>query len=512
METVERGDALDDASHELPTAEPGRRPPWLTISKVIVWLVTSAILWQSAWLSDDALLTIRSAVNWHAGYGPVFNIDEAVACYTHPLWFFLISAQGAMTGSWIYGTVYLNLALAVAVAAILVVRSRNWWQLAMTVVVVLFSTAFTDWMGSGLEGALAALLLCVLAFATLDAPRAWAGWLVGALLLCRLDLVLLLAPVVMWLAYTYRHEWRRLAQLAAGVLLPVAAWAIWAWSVYGSVLPSTFAAKTNSVIGRGELLSRGREYVAASIHYDPVIVAVIVLAVLVFIIGSIQVRAMLAGTGVYLLYVVWIGGDYLLGRFFLLPIVVVLLCMTATALPLWRTANKAILWAVPALAALLAVPGSRVFDPGLKAPGRTDKLYFQDDRLWSLFGRSLDPLGLVDVSPSFVPTDLPLLDQKARAWPRDARFTGQTMVSCHGLGAVSFLAEPSIHLIDPCGLTDRFVASLPFAPAGFWKAGHFERPLPEGYELAVKTQDPDMVKDPVLREKLRDLWTRIRQQ
>jgi arabinofuranosyltransferase len=47
-------------------------------------------LFLSAWLSDDALITVRSVLNLISGYGPSFNLDERVQSFTHPLWFLLL--------------------------------------------------------------------------------------------------------------------------------------------------------------------------------------------------------------------------------------------------------------------------------------------------------------------------------------------------------------------------------------------------------------------------------------
>ena len=49
------------------------------------------ILVYTAWVSDDAYLTIRSVDNFVNGYGLRWNIRERVQIYTHPLWMFALS-------------------------------------------------------------------------------------------------------------------------------------------------------------------------------------------------------------------------------------------------------------------------------------------------------------------------------------------------------------------------------------------------------------------------------------
>lgn len=143
--------------------------------------------------------------------------------------------------------------------------------------------------------------------------------------------------------------------------------------------------------------------------------------------------------------------------------------MTGTSLP---PARKAKLCGILPIAALsVAIPTTRVVDFSLQTPPRMSKLYCQDERFWSLDGRSLDPLHALEVRHGAYQVDLPFMEQVAQAWPSGQRFSGEVVVVCHGLGGYSFTQPPSVHFIDPCGLADRFMASLPFRPQGFWKAG-----------------------------------------
>jgi len=50
-----------------------------------------AVVIKSAWLSDDAFITLRTVRNFNEGYGLVWNTHERVQAYTHPLWMLLLS-------------------------------------------------------------------------------------------------------------------------------------------------------------------------------------------------------------------------------------------------------------------------------------------------------------------------------------------------------------------------------------------------------------------------------------
>lgn len=485
-------------------------------ASLAVWMLTTFLIWQSAWLSDDSLITIRAAVNWGSGYGPGFNIDERVAAYTHPLWFLMISLVGVVTGSWIYAVLYLNVLCASVGYFLLLRKASTWWQLATIGVIVVFGNTALDWATSGLEGGLVILLLGVLATGRVMRSPVLVGVVVGLLLLCRLDYVLLLGPWLLVFGYGLSGLGARL-RLAAGVAVPLGTWAVWAQLTYGFVLPATFEAKTNSDIPTGELLGRGLQYLHQSLTYDPVLV-ILALAVLplVWLAGDRMSRAWVLGIFAYLAYVAVVGGDYMLGRFLLAPMIVILFELTRTGLPRPLPAHpwvsRSLLWGLTVGVVLIALINTRAFDWRVTEDQGDPRFpYFADERIgWTHWGRSLDPFGLVERRPPYYPTDLPFLATQTRDWPVHAATSQEPIVICHGLGGMGLLVGPTVHIIDPCGLSDRFLASLTYTPIGQWKAGHFERPLPPGYLEAVRQHDPQRVVDPQLRERLVQLWETIR--
>ena len=52
----------------------------------LLLLVFLAVLVRTAWISDDALISLRTVLNVTHGYGLTFNIGERVQTFTHPLW------------------------------------------------------------------------------------------------------------------------------------------------------------------------------------------------------------------------------------------------------------------------------------------------------------------------------------------------------------------------------------------------------------------------------------------
>ena len=49
------------------------------------------LLLRTAWMCDDAYITLRTVDNFVEGYGLRWNVAERVQAFTHPLWLLLLS-------------------------------------------------------------------------------------------------------------------------------------------------------------------------------------------------------------------------------------------------------------------------------------------------------------------------------------------------------------------------------------------------------------------------------------
>ncbi len=55
--------------------------------------------YKHRWNSEDAFISFRVVSNILHGHGPVYNIEERVEAYTHPLWIAILTLSAAITGS-----------------------------------------------------------------------------------------------------------------------------------------------------------------------------------------------------------------------------------------------------------------------------------------------------------------------------------------------------------------------------------------------------------------------------
>jgi arabinofuranosyltransferase len=189
-----------------------------------------------------------------------------------------------------------------------------------------------------------------------------------------------------------------------------------------------------------------------------------------------------------LLYVIHIGGDFMSGRFFSAPLIIA----TATLLraPLERTQSLA-------LGALFVIVGLSSPTPpplsGVAAEGRTgSKVEVVRNRVVDERRYYHADTGLLTADRERAMPGGPYRDVLARA--------GERGIIVTKLGMRGFLARPDTVLIDGYGLTDPFLARMPYPPElikSNWTVGHFKRPKPEGYVESVKSGE-NLLKDPKL--------------
>ena len=85
---------------------------------------------------------------------------------------------------------------------------------------------------------------------------------------------------------------------------------------YGFPIPNTAFAKLNTGAERADLLRQGLRYYSDSLHRDPLTLPVIGLGVLVGLVRRVDsARPLAIGVAIYGIYLLFIGGDFMSGRF-----------------------------------------------------------------------------------------------------------------------------------------------------------------------------------------------------
>jgi len=238
----------------------------------------------------------------------------------------------------------------------------------------------------------------------------------------------------------------------------------------------------------------------------------------------------------YLGYVVSNGGDFMAGRFLAILVIISLLIITdAPITSLGRRTDDLGLAGAAALGVLivglLLVISER--PPTSVNPSTSPRWDMaasggiSDVRGWYLqYGRGLNQwlmsLGTAQSPYSYKAAQeanpmagLPELSVAVASWPHADQQRPLILPSSVGrtcwLGAAGLTTGPQTHWIDICGLSDRLLAGIPSHGRNFeWRIGHFERPVPAGYDQAIATGDIRFIEDTALRFQVAHLWERIR--
>ena len=81
-----------------------RRLPW------ILGALFALVLVRTAWICDDAYISLRTLDNFVHGFGLRWNVAERVQTFTHPLWLFLLTIPYFLTREAYYTSILLCLA------------------------------------------------------------------------------------------------------------------------------------------------------------------------------------------------------------------------------------------------------------------------------------------------------------------------------------------------------------------------------------------------------------------
>lgn len=416
---------------------------------LLAGLAALVLVFAYAWVCDDAFITFRVVDQVLAGNGPVFNAGERVQAFTHPLWFLLLLVGGAAGANLYAWAILLGLGCSFATFWLLgrVLPPR---VLLLVSAVLLTSPSFLEFQTSGLENPLTHLLLAAMLFAHVRGGDVALVSLAGLLLLNRLDLAPLVAPVVLLVAL------RRPAALLG--LAPLLAWLAFATLYYGSPLPNTAYAKVAFTLPQG--LAHGVAYLADFVTHEPLQALALVGALPVLARSH---RAVAVGVVLQLLSVTLVGGDFMRGRMLLAPLFAAV-----------TTAGLALPAAIPAVAlagtVLVLLLGLQSTLPFLAIPTITPSGITRERAQYPT-------LWLGHYAGDGFEEGRGVVGTRLR---RYAERYGPVTVSADVLGVFGYTAGPQVTVLDRFTLADAFLARLDPVQRPL-RAGHIRRHIPAEY-------------------------------
>jgi arabinofuranosyltransferase len=444
------------------------------------------------------------------GLGAVWNADERVQVYTHPLWMLAHVPLYALFGNIYLVTIGLSLACMIA-AAWIVIRATGLERSALLFALPLsFSVPIIEYAVSGLENPLAMLFIALFARELWREDKHWLtlSLVSSCLLLTRLDFALLIAPTWLWLLIKERYT-LRLNHIMLGAM-PLLAWFAFSLWYYGFIFPNTKYAKLNTGIPFAEIFTQGLYYLGELLVRDAFSCLALLIIPAFLCLQRASASSMLAaGIILYSLYIITAGGDFMGGRFWSVPLFTTFLLL-ARALPPITSPQTLTLW-------LIGLIGLHVVSAA------------QREQLWQLNCTALDVpkqsqpkdrvfctiRGIVDERRFYLDyTGLFIAKSGVRTqaegpWVKEAMewraSPPKKPQALSMIGFYGYYAGPEVIIIDAMALAEPLLARLPIQ-AGAWRVGHYLRGLPEGFMEARMGDLSGM--DPALAryyEKLREV-------
>ena len=461
---------------------------------VLLSLVFFTILLRTAWVGDDSFISMRTADNLIHGYGPTWNVDERVQTFTHPLWLFLLTGSYLITRNAYFAVIGLCLVISTITMAIFLVKTTGGGiDLVIAAAILILSNAFIDYSTSGLENPASHLIALVFVILFLfpnaikeDAKLFLLGLLAGLATLNRIDTVLLYLPALIYLFLLNRS--RRNAGLILAGFLPFLIWESFSVIYYGFPLPNTFYAKLNTGIPLRIMLQQGSLYYLDSLIWDPLTLAIIAIALFI---STKDKKQLMLGSGIclYLAYILFIGGDFMSGRFFS-TVLLISAVLVARQVQNMRLAPKMVFLIVVLFLGFNA-PVTSFSIPVKRTIPTDDYSGVGDEQAWYFPYSGLANWGRYHT--------LPVPSQEWVELGNQLRVTGEKVYVGKGIGYLGYYAGPKVHIIDMFAVTDPLLARLPVRTDKTWRIGHFKREIPPGYEQTFRDNRNDL-KDPALIE------------
>ena len=457
-------------------------PFLITYALIVIWV---------AWVSDDAFITFRSIENFVHGYGLVYNFGERVQTFTHPLWMLLQSSVHALT-SWLqppfrlnqlfFWNILLSLALSLSTVALYAFKVARSSKIAVLGLLVLsLSKAFVDYSTSGLENPLSHFLaVCFFGYFLLgnrDDRRYAIGlsFLAALATLNRMDTILLYLPALGWVVWQSQNRQKTILLMLSGSV-PLVFWELFSIFYYGTPFPNTASAKLDNGIQTMTLLEQGMHYFLNSLRLDTITLTVIAVAVAAAAFSkNLHRNAIALGIALYLAYALYIGGDFMSGRYFSLPLLVAVILLST-----FEIESTRLFWV--SLATVLFI-GLLPFVTMIErrptyGQNRENNLVFLDSRKIAderLVYRDRTGLRVA------IKGDSPKVVYSQDVWkyspgyPREVHLVG-------AMGLNGYRDGPKVHVIDVNGLADPLIARMPLKDTQNFRIGHFHHIIPEGYE------------------------------
>lgn len=294
--------------------------------RLVTLLLFIGVITLLAWQSDDAYHAYAMAKNLVDGNGFVYNIGERATASSCPL-FTLVVAFGYLFIRHMFIVSLLICIVFSAIAYGIVVHDfcKDRKQVLVAFFALLCSSSFISYTTSGLENSMLFLLAALFLRKYFSSEKydskkmLYLAILISLIAMTRMDAVLMFVPMILYVYLAKRDEvsFPKAVGLGTLGLLPFIIWEFFSLFYYGFFVPNTAFVKLGTNIPKHDYIVRGLQYVFNTFICDPIVLLVPFIAVVLLVFSKKFKYIHLAlGILLYGMYVIYIGGDFMMGRHF----------------------------------------------------------------------------------------------------------------------------------------------------------------------------------------------------
>jgi arabinofuranosyltransferase len=461
-------------------------------------LISIIIFFKNAWVAEDGYIVFRSLEQLFEGNGPIWNPHERVQVFTSPLWYIIQIFFRAISKNNYLNVLVLSFILWIFTLITLKKIFSDNKLLLLASLLFVGSNGFFDYTSSGLENVLGYLLIALYLLNYLNLFKHIENltkdeifqkisniYFIAGLAICvRHDFLTLLAlPSLYVLICHFKSyalkKWIKLLTLSA---LPFVAWSLFSLIYYGFPFPNTAYAKLYTHISKPDLIKQGLYYLLVTLKRDTLTLIIIFVAILL-VLKNFKKRELIfivIGIGLNLTYIVFVGGDFMQGRFlsysFLVSVVLILTQLSDIKPPVYAALTY------------LIVPAYLIFFNHTPFNSSINHQFL----LKELEHGIADERGYYNIDLSLYKylnqrknhQLFPAFDYDWVRMANEFKKSDENVIVFGNIGIYGYVVGTKKKIIDFLALSDPLLARMPTVDD--WRIGHFERVLPEGYLESVK--------------------------
>jgi arabinofuranosyltransferase len=265
------------------------------------------------------------------------------------------------------------------------------------------------------------------------------------------------------------------------MFLPLAVWSVFSLVYYGALFPNTAYAKLLTGIPRIAMIKQGFHYILVTLQQDPISIFLLFAAIFTgFYVGNRFEKALSVAFLLNTFYILWVGGDFMRGRFFTSALTLAILMLAAHCEVVFCKRKRLCVGiAMIYLVYLIGFPSTPLntgfnynnfnLDHGIA----DERGYYFD--VCSLYSYLYSEPG--EVFPDF-------------EWSHIGRQIAEKNVAYlenDFNGMLGYWAGTKPIIIDRLALGDPFLARIPVANPAEWRIGHYKREVSPAYRQSVQT-------------------------